>query len=234
MSRVTFTQQDQIGIIKMDDGKANAIQGAFLNDFEGAVEAAEDPQIKAVVITGRKGLFSAGLDVRTLPTLEEPERVRVGVRFGQLAARLFKLPKPMVSAIDGHAIAGGMVLAMCADRRVGADNVKYGMTEVPVGLAMPTVVVEMMRLLLPAHVLQEAVLEGRTYTADEALRAGLLNSVHPIDDVFDAAMADAQRLAKLDTEAYATTKRRMRPALPEHTLEPDFIELARAMPRMAK
>ena len=127
---------------------------------------------------------------------------------------VFHLPKPVVAAINGHAIAGGCVLACCADRRIMAnDGGRIGVTELLVGVPFPALAFEIVRFALPPRYLAEFTLSGATYAADAALQRGWVDEVVAPAQLMDARIAAAQELAALSPAAFAQTKKQIRQAV---------------------
>jgi len=212
MKRLTFEKQENLGFISLDDGKANAIQDELLTQLDTALDACErDPDLKAVVLAGRDGFFSAGLDLKLMPSMTDAALTTTLQHFCDTALRLFTLSKPLVAAITGHAIAGGAVFALCADRRVAADGTyRIGLSEVAVGIPLPTFILEVAREVLPAVAITPVCLHGTLVGPDDALRTGIVGEVSPLDQVRERASAQARRLASLAPDAYRTTKQRLR------------------------
>jgi enoyl-CoA hydratase len=209
--RVRFETKGPVAWIHMDDGKVNAINGPLMDGILGALDRAEQEEARAVVLAGRLGYFSAGLDLKTLPTLDPPGLKRVLLQFGELTTRLLSFPRPLVALSAGHALAGGAVMLLAADWRVGCQGpFQYGLNEVSAAITMPTVICEMARHILDPRWFYRSVAHGERYTVQEALAAGYLTEACPADQVFARAEAAATRLAALPDPAYRVTKERLR------------------------
>ncbi|MEN9786167.1 MAG: hypothetical protein RLZZ299_1431 [Pseudomonadota bacterium] len=210
MPTTTVRWDDHVATLTLDDGKANAFRPETLDDLEAALDAAEAGNARALVIAGRPGFFSGGLDLKVLPTLEPAARTRTFARFGRAVMRIWQSPVPVVAAIDGHALGGGAILALAADvRLVSTRESRIGLVEVAVGLPVPAFAVEMARAALPTPTLLPAVLHGRTWSLAGAVDAGWAESAHAPDSVPEAAHTRAQALAALARGAHATTKRHL-------------------------
>ncbi|GIW71015.1 MAG: enoyl-CoA hydratase [Planctomycetota bacterium] len=207
--------EDGLALLRMDDGKVNAINEALLEGLERALARAEAEQARALVLQGRPGCFSAGLDLKRLPQLQPGPLHEVLGRFARLLGTLLASPRPVVMLSTGHALAGGAVLLLCADRRLGVDlDYQYGLREVPMGIPMPEAVLELARLWIPPPLWMEAIIHGATYLTPQAVRAGLLDAVVPPEEAEAAAHQAARELAALPNPAYVESKRRLRaPAL---------------------
>jgi enoyl-CoA hydratase len=212
MKRLTLEKREGLGFISLDDGKANAIQEELLTQLDTALEACErDPDLRAVVLSGRDGFFSAGLDLKLMPQLNDVELRSVLGHFAETSLRLFTFPKPLVAAITGHAIAGGAVFALCADVRVAAEGTyRIGLSEVAIGVPLPTFIIEIAREALPAAAVTPVCLHGTLVGPEDAGRVGIVQEVGPLEDVREKAAAQARRLSQLKPGAYLSTKRRLR------------------------
>lgn len=179
--------------IRMDDGKANAIQPGFLADFGAALDAAgaDSP----LVVTGARRIFSAGLDLPVLSGLSRAEMAELMREFRATMLRVFLHPAPVVCAINGHAIAGGCILALQGDRRLMADgDGKIGINEIQLGLSVPTVAIETLRAQLSPATLAAAALEGRLFSPAEAAESGIVDEVVPAEDLEARAAGLARHL----------------------------------------
>jgi enoyl-CoA hydratase len=210
---LTLTRQGRIAVLTLDDGKANALRGGNIAALWNALGELEASDARALVLAGRPGYFSAGLDYKTLPTLTTAERSRVLSLLGFMLLRLLTFPRPVVAAVTGHALAGGALLALASDVRVGPEgDYRFGITEVAIGLAMPTFGVEVARASLSQPLLDDMLLRGRVVPYGEARDRGVFASLHPTGEVLANAVARAEALADLSPEAYGLTKRRLRAA----------------------
>jgi enoyl-CoA hydratase len=163
------------------------------------------------VVTGAGQFFSAGLDLPALVALGREELVAFMESFRAAMLRMFTLPFPVIAAVNGHAVAGGCVLALQADVRVMADGkARIGLSEVPLGLGLPAVVLETLRCQVPASSLLPIALEGRLLSAQEALQLGLVQEVVAPEELLARALAHAVRLAALPAHSVAQVKAAMR------------------------
>ena len=130
MSQVSITHGgDGVATVTVDRPPANAMDVTLLRDLVAAVqEVAADPPA-AVVLAGRPGFFSAGADLKAVPGYEAEDQRAMVDGINRMALGVYALPCPVVGAITGHAIAGGMVLALCADVRVASSAGRYGLMQ---------------------------------------------------------------------------------------------------------
>ena len=209
---VTYEVQDGIATIVFDDGKVNAMGPAFFPELNAALDRAEAERPVAVVLAGRRGYFSAGLDLKVLPTLAPADFKRTLTAFGETMLRVFAFPVPCIAAVTGHAIAGGAFLAFACDERHVADGpYRIHVNEVANAMPLPSWALAIAQTAIPARWHTEAILQARPYNPEEALGREMIDAVvPPTESVIARARRAAERLAGLDLTAYATAKRRMR------------------------
>jgi enoyl-CoA hydratase len=196
-----------VAVLRLDDGKANAFNPASLAAISAALDEIDASGAHALVIAGRAGFFSGGLDLKALPHLPTVEKRAVLSLFGEVLLRVFTSRVPTVAAVTGHAIAGGALLALATDVRFGADlPARFGVTEVAIGLPVPSFGLLLARAALAPPALVEIALHARVLTLREAHGRGVFYGLYPEDAVVDAATAYASDLARLHGPAYATTK----------------------------
>ena len=214
---ITYEAADGIVVVTLDDGKVNAMALPFFEGLGAALDRAEREQPTAVVIAGRPGYFSAGLNLKVLPTLPPEEFRRTMIAFGETMLRVFTFPIPTVAAITGHAIAGGAMLAFACDLRHVADGAfRIHLNEVAIGLVLPSWAIALAHSAVPTRWHTEAILHARAYTPGEALERGIVDGVsRPAERVLDDARGAAAGLSGLDHTAYAGSKKRHRAAAVE-------------------
>lgn len=218
MSAVTYVQGNPVAEIRLDDGKVNAMGPGFFAAMNAALDEVERDRPGALVFTGRSGMFSAGLDIKLLPTLPAEEVARTLQAFGKTMLRIWTLGVPTVAAVGGHAIAGGALLSFACDLRFVADGAyRIQMNEHVIGLAIPTWAISICAAAIPPRWHSEALLHARAYTPAEALERGMIDGVVPGEQVVAHARAAAEPLAAFAGDAYAATKRRMRLAAVEQS-----------------
>lgn len=201
----------QLCIVHLERPRKNAIDDAFLSATLAALEEARRPEVGAVVVTGEGSTFSSGLDlIGTLSFDRKAMRAFVNA-FERFFVTVFTFDKPVVAAINGHAIAGGCILAMACDVRVMAEGRgTIGITEVAVGIPFPAAAFEIARFTLRPDALADAFLEGRRMSAAEARAHGLVHEVVRPAELIEAASARARRLAASPPEAFASIKHDLR------------------------
>jgi enoyl-CoA hydratase len=196
-------------VLRMNEGKANAIGAAFLDAMGAALDGLAGA--RALVLIGHQGFFSAGLDLPALLTLDRSEMKDFIDAFAAAMLRVFELPLPVVAAVNGHAIAGGCVLALQADYRILSNGkCKLGLNEVQLGIGLPPIVVETLRCQVPEASLLPVALEGRLFEPADALRLGLVHELAAPEQVEERALAKARELGALPASAFRQVKAALR------------------------
>jgi enoyl-CoA hydratase len=199
-----------VGLIRIERGKANAIDDALLSFLTHELDRALAVNKKAVVLTGRDSFFSAGLNLKDLPEKREEMAIFLD-RFEEAMRNLLSFPLPLVAAVNGHAIAGGCILASTADLRIGAEgDYRIGVSEVSLGIVFPASAFEIMRHVLASHRTTEVLLGGKLLTPEEAIEAGILHRVVPRERLLDEAEAAARELGEKPALAFRHSKLALR------------------------
>ena len=199
--------RDGIRILRLAHGKVSAMDIELGEAVMRELSDATAEPVKAVIITGTGSSFSAGVDLyRVINDGPEYGRRFLPVLDGFLRAAL-TLPKPLVAAINGHAIAGGCILAACCDHRIMVEGAgRIGIPELGVGVPFPALPLQIMAARLSDGALRDLVFTARTVQIDEAKALGLIDEKCPSGMLLDRAMEVAQRLASIPAGAFAMTK----------------------------
>lgn len=208
---VKYEREDDIAIIIMDDTKANAFGPGMIEALSEAFDSAEK-EAKAIVLTGRPGVLSAGFDLKVMK--EGPEATAAMVGAGaRLLLKIYLHPLPVITASTGHAIAAGAIILLASDVRIGASGAfSIGLNETSIGMALPPFGVELARDRLSPSALSPAVLGATLYDPEEAASVGYLDQVCEADGLLKAAKRAAAHYATLDGRSYAATKINLRQA----------------------
>ncbi|MCP5022507.1 MAG: enoyl-CoA hydratase/isomerase family protein [bacterium] len=203
------TQEGPIAILRMAHGKASALDLEFLGELLNALEEEQAGDCSGVVMTGTGKIFSAGVDLNRI--LEGPAYVAEFIpALNRFLWALAEFEKPTVAAINGHAIAGGCVIACAADRRIMVDDgATIGVPELLVGVPFPPSALEVLRVALPANSLREVTLTGRSYSPSGALSKGLVDELTPKDDLISKALQVANQMADVPTASFLATKQQI-------------------------
>ncbi len=200
-----------IAVVKINHPPANAIDASLLTRVEQTAKDQISSDCSAIVLTGEGSIFSAGVDlVQLLKGGTEYIREFL-INLEKMLDTLFFCPKPLIAAINGHAIAGGCVIACCADfRLMSAGKFRIGVPELRVGVPFPVIIMELMRAKVNSAYFEEIMLGGATYTPEDALQRGLVDEVVTDEDLLQKAIATAKSLAAIQPEIYSFTKQQIR------------------------
>jgi enoyl-CoA hydratase/carnithine racemase len=211
MSTVRISEHDGgVRMLTLDRPPANAIDEALLGDLLAAVQRArDDAAVRALVLTGAGAFFCGGFDLGGARR-DDAATARLNVLYRDAHLALLTLPKPTLAMVNGHATAGGFVLALACDYRLGREgDYKVGLNEVAIGASYPLVAHEIVALRLPHARACEVMLGAALYPAGQAIRLGLVDELLP-DDRFGATLLRrAARMGAFPRESYAHTKSRL-------------------------
>ncbi|HSG98702.1 MAG TPA: enoyl-CoA hydratase/isomerase family protein, partial [candidate division Zixibacteria bacterium] len=202
-----LTTQDSVITLTMAHGKANALDLEFCRALTEQFFSLSETD-GAVILTGRGHIFSAGVDLKRVLADGAPYAREFLAALDELCKTLLTFDRPLLGALNGHAIAGGCVLAQACDFRVMAQGKgRIGVPELQVGVPMPVYVTEVMRQALsPAH-FARVCYRGHTYTPGRALELGLVDALAEPEELMSVAQAEAAALAALSSAAFRLCKR---------------------------
>jgi enoyl-CoA hydratase/carnithine racemase len=213
--------------LRMDHPPANALSPELIAALRDAIEAAPAGGARALVLSGAPGMFSAGLDVPHLLTLDRPAIHAAWRDFYGLLRALAASQIPIAAAITGHSPAGGAVLAIFCDARIMAEgDFKIGLNEVQVGIPMPPVIYLCLRRVVGLRQAERLCVGGPLLTPAEAFRVGLVDELVPQERVVARAVEWCRSLLALPPEAMASTRRLARAGLASLFAEGNEEELA--------
>ena len=212
---IDLETRGDITVLRMTHGKANAMDLEFCEALRARVGECRRSTARALVVTGVGKMFSAGVDLPRLVDGGATYVRRFLPAINKAFEALFSFPKPLVAAVNGHAIAGGCIMACAADYRMMArEPGRIGIPELLVGVPFPAAPLEIMRFAAPPQHLQTLIYRGLTLTADAALQYGLVDTVVDPDGLLAEAIAMAETMATVPASAFALTKAQLRePAL---------------------
>lgn len=205
---VRVEHHDGCAVVRMEAGKVNAMDLALCEDLTAVFAALPGEGARAVVLTGNGRAFSAGVDLPAIVHGGSDHARAFVAALARCFETVLRCPLPVVAAVDGHAIAGGCVLACAADHRVAVDSssARIGLTELAVGVPFPTSAVEILRWRLGDPLLGRRVLLADTVPSTEAVAARLADELAPADQLLARALVVARSLATVPAPSYALTK----------------------------
>lgn len=202
---VAFEEQGDIGVITLNDGKANAFNMDLVEGVDACLDKTEEAG--AIVITGSNGRLSGGFDLGVMRGDDPKAAGKLGAAGSELMLRLFMHPRPVIIACNGHAVALGGFLLLTADLRIGSTgDYKVGLPEVAIGMMMPKWGMELARARLSKRYLQRAVVLAELYPPAQAAEIGFLDELVQPDNLMDRAMEEATRLKELPSPFFKIAK----------------------------
>ena len=213
MNTLLLTKKLDHTIVTLNRGKVNAINHEMVKELRQTFrELQDDPEVKGVILTGQPHYFSAGLDLIELIRYNQSQINDFFGEFGTLYQELVRFPKPLISAISGHAPAGGCVLAVTCDNRYMANGDQYviGLNEVAVNIQISQDLVDAYAFWMGEGLANRYILEGKLLSGQEAVSAGLIDTLLPLEQVLGHAELKMQQYMKADQEIWINTKKKLR------------------------
>jgi enoyl-CoA hydratase/carnithine racemase len=208
---VHLDRRDGVTVVRFDRPPAHALDIAFTETLCGILDETRAGD-SALVLTGSGSFFSGGLDLQVLPAYTLDEQARLLRALNRLLLDLYGFPHPVVAAVNGHAVAGGMILALACDYRVALDDprARFGLAEGRVGVAFPVGAREVVTAELAPHAARRMMLTAANRGPEQALGEGALDELRPPDRVLERAVEVAGELAALPRGSYGKIKRQLR------------------------
>lgn len=213
MNTLEVTYKNEYAIVQMNRGKVNAINFEMVQELRDIFNAfSTNAEVKGVILTGQPHYFSAGLDLIELFQYNKDQIRDFFSSFGSLYLELVQFKKPFISAINGHSPAGGCVLAVASDNRYMADGDKYviGLNEVAVNIQISQNLTEVYAFWMGEGLASRYILEGKLLSGKEALAAGLVDELVPLENVLERAEKQMKLYMKADQEILINTKQKLR------------------------
>ncbi|MBT8294564.1 MAG: enoyl-CoA hydratase/isomerase family protein [Eudoraea sp.] len=213
MNTLKVIKREEYTIVQMNRGKVNAINYDMVQELRQVFRDIEnDNAVKGAILTGQPHYFSAGLDLIELFQYDKRKIKDFFHVFGALFIELMHITKPVISAITGHAPAGGCVLAVACDNRIMADGEQYiiGLNEVAVNIQISQNLIETYSFWIGEGLASRYIMEGKLLNGEEALSAGLVDELVPLEQVLPKAEAKMQHYLKADQEILINTKSKIR------------------------
>jgi len=205
-----------IGIISIDRPPVNAINPELVSSLSQALDSFKsDDNINGVVLQGRDGIFSAGLDITHLFPKDREYIDSFWKDFSTLLVNMFSFPKPLYSSIGGHCPAGGTVMVIMSDYRImSKGNYVIGLNEVDVGLTVPYGIGMVFQYVVGMRNAEELLLKAKLISPDEALRVGLVDELCDPETLLDTTL---ERIA-VASDLYSAQQTKTKQILREQTL----------------
>ena len=213
MNTIEIIKKEGYTIVQMNRGKVNAINYDMVQELRQVFRDIEnDKAVKGAILTGQPHYFSAGLDLIELFQYDKKQIQDFFHVFGALFIELMQITKPVISAITGHSPAGGCVLAVASDNRIMADGEQYiiGLNEVAVNIQISQNLVETYAFWIGQGLASRYIMEGKLLNGKEALSAGLVDELVPLEQVLPKAETRMQQYLQADQEILFNTKNKLR------------------------
>ncbi|WP_028297363.1 enoyl-CoA hydratase/isomerase family protein [Olivibacter sitiensis] len=210
--------KDGVAHVFLDRGRSNALNGVLLTELADLLDKLElDDQVKGMLLYGKPGIFSSGLDLFELYDFDEEQMRDFWYKFIHLVQRFVRFRKPAVAVIEGHSPAGGCVLAICCDYRVMTEG-EYGigLNEVPVGIIVPDSIFDLYSFWIGRARAYRLLLEGALLSPQRALKMGLVDEMVRPEAAHEAALSQLTKYTQLNAETWQQTKLNLRKDLIEH------------------
>jgi enoyl-CoA hydratase len=208
---IEVSDERGVRLLRLDHGKANALDIELFEVLSAALERAAADDCAALVLTGTGSIFSAGVDLRRVLSEGDDYLRRFVPWISQGLSRLFAFPRPVVAALNGHAVAGGCIMACACDRRIAAaGGATVGVPELRVGVPYPSIALEILRFVVGDRGLEEAVYSAGSSDLEAARELGLVDEIVPSEALIERAVAVARRMARVAPETFALTKQQIR------------------------
>jgi len=237
MSQTTYTAEtlnielkDNYAIVQLNNGKVNAINLPLLKDLQQTFDQLDkDDQIKGAILTGRPHVFSAGLDVMSLASMNEAQMQDFWESYMYVMQNLVGFSKPLVCAITGYAPAGATILALCTDYRIMGKGTKHvmGMHEFKMHMQIPEMLCDVYAYHLGELKSWKAVQQAKLYNSDDALAEGLVDESVEVEEVMVRAEQYLKKLMIVFPKVYATSKKYFRRELHKIVFDRDVPTLAK-------
>lgn len=200
--------------LRLNRQPANALDLEFITALgDTFTELENEAEARALVVTGAGRFFSAGLDLKAVPAYGAEQQRALATELNRMVGRLYGLPLPVVAAVNGHCIAGGLIVALSCDYRIAAaGDYKIGLTEARVGVPFPVGPMAVVQGELAAPAARISVLLARNVAPQVALAQGLVDEVQPADQLLARAAQMAEEMAALPRSSYGRIKRHLRAA----------------------
>jgi enoyl-CoA hydratase len=199
-------------LVRLQRPPVNALNLELVQAITAAIAEAVEERARAVVLTGQGECFSAGIDTKVVPTYSEEKRREAIGAINVMVSAIYAAPMPIVAAVNGHALGGGLVLALACDLRVASrGDHRLALNEIAAGVPFPAAPLALVRSELEPSVVRDLCLTGRMFGPEEALALRVIDQLADPAELLEHSLALAGQLASLP--AYALVKRQLRGAL---------------------
>jgi enoyl-CoA hydratase len=208
---IHLERKNEVMEVTLENGKVNVLDTIFLKEIEQCFKDLSNDECKSVIITGLGSSFCAGVDLKKSFTNGEEALSEFMDALSSCFKTLFEFPKPLVGAINGHALAGGCIISSLCDYKILSEGkARIGITELAVGLSFPMTPLEIMRFVIPQNKLQEVFYFAKGYIGEQAKELGLIDEIVKPEELIATAQKYAIKLAAIPLETFSKTKLQLR------------------------
>lgn len=206
-NNLLWAEKGNIGILKINSPKTlNALNSFILKELDEWVERVKDLDLKAIVLTGEGKAFVAGADIKEMSTMTPEEAKSFGEYGSKVFRKIEKLKIPIIAAVNGFALGGGMELALSCDIILSGENAKFGQPEVGLGIIPGFSGTQRLPRAIGIGMAKELIYTGSIIDSNKAKEISLVNEVYPQDELFDKAIELAEKIAKNSSSAVSFAK----------------------------
>ena len=209
-------EQEGIVVLKMSSNKLNLMNDAFFKDLNYAFDTLDnDYSSKPVILTSMGNVFSAGLDLNQCSEIfsrgDMDEVFNWYTQFRDSILRVFNFNRPIIAALNGHAIAAGLILALCCDMRYAVStNAKFGLNEITIGFPLPSVFAEIIKYALGTRRSEEILFNGILYNPDDCIKLGIFHDITDQNNLMDMSLSYAGQFNSDNLYAFSKAKKALR------------------------
>lgn len=203
---ISLSEFSGIAIVKMENGVTNAISREFIRYFTAVINDIEKTY-KGIIITGNEKFFSMGFYLPELLTLSPDEFVDFYDSFNDLIIKIFTLSIPTCSLLEGHSVAGGFIIALSTDFRIGVSNKKIGLNEINLGVPVPFLAKELLSRLADSRNTKKLLYTGNFITTDEGNDIGIIDEISALSDILDKGLKIIDTYSSKSSKALKVIKK---------------------------
>jgi enoyl-CoA hydratase/carnithine racemase len=204
-------KNNSVSILRLNNGKANALSADVFDEVGSLITNFLDSDSKALVLTGSTGFFSGGLELPAIVDYSREELKEFMNKFESMLLKIFTSNKPIICAVNGHAIAGGLVIALQCDYRIASTGkYKLGLLETKLGIGLPLLPLESLRAQVPVKSWMRIAFEAELFNPETALELGIVDEVVSAEELEIAAINKAMKLGEIPQSAFDQVKQGFR------------------------
>jgi enoyl-CoA hydratase/carnithine racemase len=212
METIQITINGNIATVALDRGRSNAMNHQMVNELADTIKELEkNDAVGGVILTGKSGFFSSGVDLIEAYGYDEQQIKAFWVDFFKLQTTLISFKKPLIAAISGHSPAGGCVLAICCDYRIMAEgDYIIGLNEIPVGIVVPESIFKVYSFWIGKQKAYQYLMEGKLIKTIEAFKIGLIDEICNTENLEEHAKRQMDTYLKFNQVTWIQSKLNLR------------------------